>query len=69
MSAHKNKSHLELIKDEIDKTHYLNEDEKSLTMKQLDEWILEDKAAGTFYNELIDIAKGVKPMLAELGLL
>lgn len=69
MSSHKDHSHLVRIKDEIKRTRHLSEEEKTLTMKHIDEWILEDKASGALYKELIDLASGVKPMLAELGLI
>ena len=69
MSTHKDKAHLEYIRDEIEKTQFLSEDEKSLTMRKIDQWILEDRASGTFYEELVELAVGIKPMLAELGLI
>lgn len=69
MSAHKHHEHLEKIKDAIKDNSKLNETEKSETIKHIDEWLLEDKAEGILYEELIEIAAGIKPMLAELGLI
>jgi len=69
MSTHKDHSHLEKIQDGIKESTLLSEDEKSLTMKHIDEWLLEDRAEGTLYQELMEIASGIKPMLAELGLI
>lgn len=69
MSSHKDHSHLEKIKDAVENSEVLNESEKSQTMQRIDEWILEDKAEGILYEELIELANGIKPMLAELGLI
>ena len=69
MSSHKNHEHLERIKEAVVNTEILNEDEKSQTIQRLDEWILEDKAEGIIYEELIELANGIKPLLAELGLI
>ncbi len=61
MSSHKDHSHLEKIKDAVENTELLSESEKSQTMQRIDEWILEE--------ELIELANGIKPLLAELGLI
>ena len=69
MSSHKDHSHLEKIKDAVENSEILNESEKSQTMQRIDEWILEDKAEGILYEELITLSNGIKPLLAELGLI
>ncbi len=69
MSSHKDHSHLEKIKEAVTNSEILNESEKSQTMQRIDEWILEDKAEGTLYQELVELANGIKPLLAELGLI
>ena len=69
MSSHKDHSHLERIKEAIQKSEHLSEEDKSQSVKHLEEWILEDKAEGIFYQELIELTSGVKPILAELGLI
>ncbi len=69
MSSHKDHSHLEKIKEAVQNSEVLDESEKSQTMQRIDEWILEDKAEGILYEELIELANGIKPMLAELGLI
>jgi len=69
MSSHKNHEHLEKIKDAVINSKELSEDEKTNTIKHIEEWIAEDKADGILAEELIKIANGVKPILAELGLL
>lgn len=69
MSSHKHQEKLENIKNAIKVSGELSEDEKSQTIKHLDEWILEDKAEGVFYEELVSLASGVRPILKELGFL
>lgn len=69
MSSHKDHTHLEKIKEAVTNSELLSESEKSQTMQHIDEWILEDKAEGTLYQELIEVANGIKPLLAELGLI
>ncbi len=69
MSSHKDHAHLEKIKNAVEQSEQLSEAEKSETIKHIEEWILEDKAEGTLYQELIEMANGIKPLLAELGLI
>jgi hypothetical protein len=69
MSSHKDHAHLEKIKEAVEESEHLSEAEKSQTIKHIEEWILEDKAEGTLYQELIEMANGIKPLLAELGLI
>ncbi|WP_345976025.1 hypothetical protein [Sulfurimonas sp. HSL3-7] len=69
MSSHKDHTHLEKIKEAVVHSDILSEDEKSQTIKHIEEWILEDKAEGTLYQELIELTNGIKPLLAELGLI
>ena len=52
MSSHKDHSKLEKIKNAVVKSN-LKESEKTDTIKRIDEWILEDKAEGIIYEELI----------------
>ena len=68
MSSHKDHSKLESIKEAVVKSDNLSEDEKSQTVKRIEEWISEDKAEGIIYEELVELAAGIRPMLAELGL-
>lgn len=68
MSSHKDHSKLETIKEAVVKSKHLSDDEKSQTVKRIEEWISEDKAEGIIYEELIELAAGIRPMLAELGL-
>ena len=69
MSSHKDHSHLQKIKNEVKRAKNLSEDEKSETIKRIEEWVAEDKADGILYKELIEISQGIKPILAELGLI
>ncbi len=69
MSSHKHHEHLQKIKDAVTNSKELSEDEKTDTIKRIDEWLLEDKAEGIFVDELIKIASGIRPILAELGFL
>ncbi len=69
MSSHKHHEHLEKIKDAVINSKELSENEKTDTIKRIDEWLLEDKAEGIFVDELIKIASGIRPILVEMGLL
>jgi len=63
-----NLKHLEKIKENIDKSNELTEEEKSNSFKHIEEWYAEDKAWGTFINELAQISPKIEAILAELGL-
>jgi len=69
MSSHKHHENLTRIKEAVKKAKHLSESEKSDTIKRLDEWVLEDKAEGIFYEELGNITEGMKSVLKELGFL
>jgi len=64
-----NLKHLERIKENIDKSDLLSETEKSSSMKHIEAWYAEDKAWGTFLNELSEISPKIKTILYDLGLL
>ena len=65
----KNLKHLEMIKDTIDTSDSLSEEEKSDSMKRIEEWYREDMASGTFMQELSELSPTIKGLLAELGLI
>ncbi len=69
MSSHKHHEHLERIKDAVVNSKELTQEEKTNTIKHLEEWVAEDKAEGIFTEELLKIASGIRPILVELGLL
>jgi len=64
-----NLKHLERIKENIDKSHTLSEEEKSSSMKHIEAWYAEDKAWGTWLNELAAISPKINTILSDLGLL
>jgi|AGBJ01.1.fsa_nt_gi hypothetical protein len=64
-----NLKHLEKIKENIDRSDALSEEEKSDSMKRIEAWYREDMAWGTFMKELSEVSPTIKALLAELGLL
>ena len=65
----RNLKHLEKIKDSIDRSETLSEEEKSDSVKRIEEWYREDMASGTFMQELSELSPTIKALLAELGLI
>ena len=63
------KQKLQQVKEKIQNHADLNEEEKSQTMKKIDEWLLEDEAEGIIVAELTELSKRVVPILEEVGLL
>ncbi len=68
MSAHKHREHLEKIKDAVVKSDTLDENQKSDSVKRIEEWVEEDKAFGTLKEELLNISEFFETLFAELGL-
>ena len=68
MSSHKNKQHLQTIKDAVEKSEQLDASQKSQSVQKIEEWIVEDKAFGTLKNELLEISEFFETLFAELGL-
>ena len=64
-----NLKHLETIKENIDKSDALSQEEKSDSMKRIEEWYAEDKAWEALMAELSELSPKVKMILADLGLL
>ena len=64
-----NLKHLETIKENIDKSGALSQDEKSDSMKRIEEWYAEDQAWQALMVELSEISPKVKTVLSDLGLL
>jgi len=64
-----NLKHLETIKENIDKTDALSQEEKSDSFKRIEAWYTEDKAWESLMVELSEISPKVKSVLAELGLI
>jgi hypothetical protein len=64
-----NLKHLETIKENLDKTDTLSEEEKSDSFKRIEAWYAEDKAWESLMAELSSISPKVKAFLGELGLI
>ncbi len=64
-----NLKHLETIKENIDKTDALSQEEKSDSFKRIEAWYAEEKAWESLMAELSEISPKVKVFLAELGLI
>ena len=64
-----NLKHLETIKENIDKSDALSQEEKSDSMKRIEEWYAEDKAWEALMAELSELSPKVKTLLADIGLL
>jgi len=64
-----NLKHLETIKENIDKSAALSQEEKSNSMKHIEGWYAEDKAWESLMAELSELSPKVKNILAELGLI
>jgi len=63
------KNKLEALKEKVKNHKDMDENEKSNTIKKIDEWLLEDKAEGIFVEELMEISKKIVPILEEIGLI
>ncbi len=57
------------IKSAVSASKDLTQDEKSQSIKHIDEWIEEDKAEGILYKELVALSAKMEPILAELGII
>lgn len=68
MSSHKHHEHLQTIKEAIKSSDNLSQSEKTESIKHIEEWVLEDKAEGLFFEELVKISDNIKPILSELGI-
>ena len=64
-----NLKHLEIIKENVDKSNALSQEEKSDSMKRIEQWYAEDQAWGTLIADLSEISPKVKSILGSLGLL
>jgi hypothetical protein len=58
----------EELKDAIGKSEELNVEEKTQSVKHIEEWIAEDKAFGLIYEELIEMNIAFKEIFQDLGL-
>lgn len=63
------KEKLKIVKTKIQEDSDFTQEEKTQTVKRIDEWFLEDQAEGTIVAELTELSKRVVPILEEVGLL
>ena len=64
-----NLKHLETIKENIDKSATLSQEEKSDSMRRIEAWYDEDKAWEALMVELSELSPKIKTVLADLGLI
>ncbi len=64
-----NNTHLEKIKEAVHHSDKMSDEEKRSSVKIIEEWVIEDKAMGLLTEQLLKISAGIKPILAELGLI
>jgi len=58
----------EKLKDAISQSTVLTDDEKTQSVKHIEEWITEDRAFGLIYDELVEVSEAFKEIFKELGL-
>jgi len=63
------KKRIEAIKDSIRNSKKLTDEQKSNSLKIIEEWVAEDKAFGILYEKLMEISAEIEPILIELGLI
>jgi len=56
------------LKDAISKTDKLNEEEKTQSVKHIEEWMTQDRAFGLIYDELVEYNIAFKEIFKDLGL-
>jgi hypothetical protein len=58
----------EKLKDAIGQSENLTDDEKTQSVKHIEDWITEDRAFGLIYDELVEVNEAFKEIFKELGL-
>jgi len=58
----------EKLKEAITKTDKLNEEQKTQSVKHIEEWMTEDRAFGLIYDELVEYNIAFKEIFKDLGL-
>jgi len=56
------------LKEAIKQTDKLSEDEKTQSVKHIEEWMTEDRAFGLIYDELVEVNIAFKEIFKEMGL-
>jgi len=57
----------EKLKEAIASTEKLSEDEKTQSVKHIEEWMTEDRAFGLIYDELVEYNIAFKEIFKDLG--
>ncbi len=60
---------LDKIKEVVLSTDKISEEEKSLSVKKIEEWYIEDQGMTLLLEQLNSISKEIMPVLKEMGLL
>jgi len=58
----------EKLKEAINQTDKLTQEEKTQSVQHIEEWIAEDKGFGLIYDELIEVSEVFEEIFKELGL-
>jgi hypothetical protein len=58
----------EELKDAITSSEQLTTEEKTQSVKHIEEWITQDRAFGLIYDELVEVNIAFKEIFRELGL-
>ena len=58
----------EKLRNAIEESEVLTEEEKSQSVKHIEEWVTEDRAFGLIYDELVEVSEAFKEIFKELGL-
>jgi hypothetical protein len=67
--SEKNLKHLEKIKEAVSQSKAISAEEKTLAVKKIEEWYIEDKGMKLLGEQLMRITKEIGPILEEMGLL
>jgi len=65
----KNISHLEKIKEAVQNSNKIEDTDKALAVKKIEEWYIEDKGMELLGRQLMGITEEITPILKEMGLL
>ena len=67
--SEKNLTHLEKIKEAVHQSKEISAEDKALAVQKIEEWYAEDKGMELLGEQLVNISKGIVPILEEMGLL
>ena len=69
MPHHKHHEKLEQLKQAIQNSEKIGEEEKKNALEHIEEWYEEDKAFGTLLETLVEKFEPLETVLADLGLI